>query len=168
MPLTKEQLDPLATIPLAELRDLTNKQIAQARVGWDRGQRDTNKLEWYEQLPLGGFQFDRWKPYLEQIQAAEKNVWLADKSKDEAERRSLYLSAYITAFQSAEGIAKEAQLPPTSFTTIWQSTVTPRAEEALDFIGKGAEKYVKQPLEDAARVAFLAAAAWLLYRGLKR
>ena len=167
MPLTKEQLEPLATIPLGELRDLANKQIAQSRLGWDRGQKATNKLEWYEQLPLGGFQFDRWKPYLESIQGAEKNVWLGDRSKDDAEKRSLYLSAYITAYQAAEGIAKEAQLPPTSFTTIWQSKVTPRVDEVLEDLGKSAEKYIKQPFEDVARVAFLAAAAWVLFRGLK-
>lgn len=167
MPLTSEQITPLNTAPVGEVRKVANTQIAQARQAWDQAQKGSNQLDWYEQLPLGGYHFERWKPYLESIQAAEKNVWLADKSQDEKEKRSLYLSAYVKAYETAESVAKEAKLPPTSFTTIWRANVTPALDRALDEIGKQTER-VFTPIEQLGRVAVVAGLAWAIYKRLSK
>ena len=167
MPLLPEQITPLNTAPVGEVRKVANTQIAQARRAWDQAQKESNQLGWYEQVPLGGYHFERWKPYLEAIQAAEKAVWQGDKSSDEKEKRSLYLSAYVKAYETAESVAKEAKLPPTNFTTIWKANVTPALDKALDELGKQAEK-VLTPIEQLGRAVVVAGIAWAIYKRLSK
>lgn len=167
MPLTREQTDQLRMASVGEVRKIANTQIAQARLAWDQAQKATNQLKWYEQVPLGGYHFDRWKPYLESIQAAEKNVWLGDKSSDDRQRRSLYLSAYLSAYETAERVAKEAKLPATSFTTIWRANVTPQIDKALDEIGKQSER-VLAPVEQLGRAVVVVGIGWAIYKRLSR
>ncbi len=167
MPITVAKLAELKKAKTPELRQLASKQLVQARQALAAGKDSTNDISWWQQ-PLQVAQYARWKPFADSLDESERVFRLGDSEKDDVTKRARYIEAYRTAFATAEDIAKEAQLSPTNFTTLWQSDVIDPLLEAVEDMKKKANQYVAEPLEGLGRAAVVVGGVWALSKVLKK
>lgn len=163
MPVTTAHLAQLKKSTTPELRQLASKQLGQAEQALEAGKKSTDDISWWQQ-PLQVSHYARWKPFADAVAESERVFQLGDVERDESTKRARYTEAYRTAFATAEDIAKEAKLPPTNFTTVWQSEVSEPLQQAIDELGKK----VRGPLDDLGNTAVVVAVLWGLYRLVKK
>lgn len=163
MPLTTANLAQLKKMTTPELRQLASKQLGQAWQALEAGKKSTDDVSWYQQ-PLQVAHYLRWRPETDALKGAEEILKTGDAEADDSAKRARYSEVYRTAFQTAESIAKEAKLPPTNFTTIWQSEVTAPLDQALEDL----KKRLKEPVSNLSNAVTTVGVIWVIYQLVKK
>jgi hypothetical protein len=143
---TRDELAPLRTLPLAELRSLAQRQIEGAR----KALQDASKWDWWAPAAALPVHLGRWTPHRDAIDHAQELVRRADEDPDETTRRRQYIAAYAEARGQVELVTKEAQLGSTGYLVTYVGTLA--GDEAVRNVQRTVQnlKDTGQKLRDGA------------------